>query len=161
MSNMEKKLNKLEKKAKAKAEAEEEKRKNGVIATNIKKHKKIIIYYLGVFLVNVAVRAANYLSMIYPDSPIGVFLNGVTSDSVLFITFIAPWIFGGREAISLEQQKTKRVKEEREKIGKELSRIKEEKEGLRITNQLQAQLLQENGFKPYVYESPYGGVKKE
>lgn len=129
-------------------------KEKGVIAKNISKNKKVILYYLGVFIVNIAVRASNLLSLIIPDSALGGFANGIATDGVLLITFLAPWIFGGREALDREKKETKRIKIERTGIGIELSRVNVVNEGLRVTNELQAGVREENGLKPYRYDPP-------
>lgn len=134
-------------------ETPEEKPK-GVIATNISKNKKVILYYLGVFIVNIVVRGSNLLSLVIPDSPLGIFINGIATDGVLLITFLAPWIFGGREALKEEKEETKRIKIERTGIGKELSRVNIMNEGLRISNELQATIMEQNKLKPYRYDPP-------
>lgn len=136
-----------------KEEVPEEKSK-GIIAANISKNKKVILYYLGVFIVNIVVRGSNLLSLVIPDSPLGVFINGIATDGVLLITFLAPWIFGGREALDREKKETKRIKIERTGIGKELSRVNIINEGLRISNELQATIMEQNELKPYRYEPP-------
>jgi len=146
----------------SKPEKEEDKEKDppkpekekGIIATNISRNKKIIIYYLGVFIVNVVVRGSNLLSLVIPDSPVGGFVNGIATDGVLLITFLAPWIFGGKEALDKEKLETKRIKVERTGIGKELSRVNILNEGLRISNELQAGIMEQNNLIPYRYEPP-------
>ncbi len=129
-------------------------KKKGVIATNISKNKRVIIYYLGVFIVNIFVRGSNLLSVILPDSPVGSLINGIATDGVLLITFLAPWIFGGREALKEEKEETKRIKVERTKQGKELSRVNVMNEGLRISNELQATIMEQNELKAYRYDPP-------
>ena len=135
-------------------ETPKSKKKKGVIAKNISKNRKVIIYYIGVFIVNIAVRSSNLLSLIIPDSPLGVFLNGLATDGVLLVTFLSPWIFGGREALDIEKENTKRVKIERTQIGKDLSWERVKNEGLRISNELQATIMEQNELKPYRYEPP-------
>jgi len=135
-------------------EEEEEPKSKGIIATNISKNKKVILYYIGVFIVNVVVRGSNLLSLIIPDSPAGGFVSGIATDGVLLITFLAPWIFGGKEALDEEKKETKRIKVERTGIGKELARVNVLNEGLRTKNELQATLMEQNGMKPFRYNPP-------
>ena len=141
-------------KPKEEEETPKPKKKKGVIARNISKNKKVIIYYLGVFIVNIAVRSSNLLSLIIPDSVMGSFINGIATDGVLLVTFLSPWIFGGREALDREKKETKRIKVERTGIGKELSRVNIINEGLRISNELQATIMEQNELKPYRYNPP-------
>ena len=156
---MSKKLENKEEETEPEKEEEEEEtpkpeKEKGVIATNISRNKKVIMYYIGVFIVNVVVRGSNLLALVIPDSPVGLFINGMATDGVLLITFLAPWIFGGKEALDREKEETKRVKVERTQMGKDLSWEKIKNEGLRISNNLQADLREESGLKPYRYSPP-------
>ena len=157
--NTENKENKEEEQIPESEEEEEEefsksKKEKGVLATNISRNKKVIFYYIGVFIVNIVVRGSNLLALVIPDSAIGLFINGIATDGVLLITFLAPWIFGGREALKEEKAETKRIKVERTGIGKELSWERIKNEGLRISNELQATVMEQNDLKPYRYTPP-------
>ena len=112
---------------------------------NIQSNKAAILYYSGVFLVSVFNIVVSNLDDVLPiDSIWGKIIKGIADIGLIYFTIIAKFIFG-RDA-DLD-----RVKIERQKLGNLNEDLKVQNEGLRITNKLQAQLLQENALNPYEY----------
>ncbi len=123
---------------------------------NIQSNRAQILYYTGVFLVAALTQIVNGLDEIVPkDAWYYGIIVGVSSLGLIYFTIIAKFIFG-RDA-DLD-----RVKQERKEQGIENNGLKIHNEGLRVTNMLQGQLLEENKMKAIIY-TPEGKytVKKD
>jgi len=116
------------------------------LAENIQKNKTKAWYFIGIIIAacfkGIMETIQKYL---IEDTWWGDSLIIFTGYAVLAVSLIAPLIFGLDPEI-------KRVKDERKDIGTNYTTVLAENEGLKVTNQLQADILQQNQFKPYKYE---------
>ena len=124
---------------------------------NIESNKAAILYYTGVFLVAAFSQIVNNLDEIIPKNAwyYGI-ITGIASLGLIYFTIIAKFIFGKDAALD-------RVKKERQQQGIENNDLRIVNEGLRVTNKLQAHLLQENKLDPIMYtiDGQYHVINKE
>jgi len=122
---------------------------------NIQSNKAAILYYTGVFLVSALNVAVSNLNDIIPEDVWwGAIIRGVASLGLIYFTIIAKFIFG-RDA-DLD-----RVKWERQQLGLENTDLKIINEGLRVTNTMQNQVLQEAGITKIEYDKPFKPIVKK
>ena len=119
---------------------------------NIQSNKTKAWYFLGIII---AACFKEVIETIQPylkqDTWWGDSLLVLTGYAIVAVSIIAPLIFG-------KEAEIERVKEERKGLGIENARLISENNGYTITNNLQADLLEENGHvKGYRYQ----GVAKE
>jgi len=113
---------------------------------NFKNNKGKVLYYVGVFLV-LCVKAGFVFvqsSVPNPNEPLGVLIIDISEYTIIAFTIIGPYIFGRDSDLD-------RVKMERKDLGIENQTLRESNEGYRVTNELQAGVLEENQFKAYRY----------
>lgn len=115
------------------------------LKSNIQSNKAAILYYTGVFLVSAFNVTVQQMGDVIPqDIWWGQVIQGIANLGLIYFTIIAKFVFG-RDA-DLD-----RVKTERKDLGVLLEASNIKNEGYRITNMLQADILNENQFKPYRY----------
>ncbi len=113
------------------------------ITKNYKKNKAKIVYYMGVFITACINALVVYIQTVIPDTPIGELFITIALVFDMFMGFIAPYVFGGKETIASKEEDIKRLKSERNKKASELDEALRENRALVISNGMQRYLLKE------------------
>ncbi len=120
--------------------SKKEEKKSNIFEKNLKRNKRIIYFYIGGFLVAAFGQFGDYLSTIIPDNELGNFIRGIIGLSTVYLTVIAPYIFGNKE--ELQDKKD------------EIAELKDKKYALHVTNQMKDHLLKENKITIPQFEDP-------
>jgi len=119
---------------------------NNLFLYNIKNNRKYILYFLGALIGGSLRIVVDQVQIAIPNSWWGLAIIQILNLILIFYAFIAPFVFGGKETIDELKIDKVNLKTERTTQGKEISTLRSTNNAILVTNNLQSQLLEENGI---------------